>query len=609
MSLLWSDLNEQAEHSAVATLGMLDILAASSLPNGNIVPLLVPIVRRALAMRVADEFPNGQAKFFTLLADKLSRLPGSEPLREPLEASIQDIFLSLPDEGGKLLRESPAASGAFAELTEDAFLSALYKAGMPDQLVGLLENTTDEQFARLIDRSPDLPELIVSRPHGADSFERRLADCYGRLEDRTKAHLRASLPDKIRYTHLVDELFADTDDNEFIDVADKLLSGDPERVSILAQSLLDSRSAQPRLGVLRQLIVERQMPLQVKSALIAEGMQPTEVEIAWLLDRLDTELALGVIEKGGWSDVKLASLVSNDQKHLAQIFRLFASNGDFARLLKLIRGLKLPVASKMEIASPIFEMTPPSRERDELLEQFITSSFPVTTARDAEAVGRVLRLPGAAELLNRRSPAGLAKLVLPDLHPPSRALHWTLQVLLSGEEEILEIFARATAEISYRLIAAIRKEHGEETFKSWALFLDRMSKYDRNSAVEAAAESLEFAFSRQYWPASELVRSAVRIVYPVVKQDRRIVSRGFFSAPMDRPTKLRQSLATAYYYSTWPPKDLAIIAETLDIADKMYRLIRERWSGRKYLRDMFDGLDPKRSDIEKRARKHLRDFL
>ncbi len=609
MSLLWSDLNERAEHSAVATLGMLDILAASSLSERKIVPLLVPLVSRALATKVADEFPNGQAKFFTLLTNKLAKLPVAELLKEPLEVSIQDVFLSLPDEGAKLLRGSRAASDDFAGLTERAFVSALYKADASDQLVELLESTTGEQFARLIDRSPDLPELIVSRSHRAENFERHLSDCYGRLDVGTKAHLRTSLPGKITSNPLVDQLLAETDDSEFVDVADRLLSGNPERVSTLAQSLLNSRKAQPRIGLLRQLVRERQMPLTIKSALIAGGMRPTETEIAWLLDLQEPELALEVIDRGGWSDAKLASLVSRDEGRLTQLCRLFSSNGDLTRILKLIHGAKLPFTSKLEMAEPVFQETPPSREKDELIELFITAAFPIATAGDAEAAGRVLRLPGAAALLKQRSALALAKLLIPDLLPTPEGIKWTLQFLVSGVQKTDKVFAKSTAEITHRLVAAIGREHSEETFKSWALFLNTMAQYDSSSGLEAASESLEFAFSRQHWPASELVKSAVQIVYPVVKRDRRNISRGFFSAPIDRPTKLRQSLVTAYYYSTWPPQDLAIIAEALEIADKIYPLIKERWSGRRYLKDMFDGLDPKRSEIEKRARKHLRDYI
>jgi len=609
MSLLWADLERQSLRSPSAALGMLDVLAASNLSAVRIEHLVIPLARRTLANQSWMRFPGGAAKFLSLVLEKLASLPPLSALDGDLVRAARDLLVEDVDEGARLLTDLALPSVHFDYLVDVAFIEASNLPDEPRLLSAILFKIDDRRLCQLLELQPDLALRALNDPTKPASFALRLSEIFPALTSERKRDLRHALPHALDESSgvLVRALLDGTDDEEFAAVTRELAHSKAFAAPTIFSAILGAGDTVPRRKALQEVIIESPLDLNVRAWSLATMLIPTDDELNWLMSLRDRRLSIATLKEADWSSSELLDAMDAQLASVQKVVELLLEAGLDRTAGGLIRYAPLPFEQKLDLAERSLPLMPQTAV-GEISEDLIQSVFPVNTKRDAGLAKRALALDGATLVLKRYTSERLATLAFPDWSPSAANVRWTFEVMLANSEAMAAAFAPAADKIVARLASGRGEGFDEKLFERWAVFLEHAAPLPDSAAAVAAVESLQFALRHDRLPASELVKCAFSIVYSLVKDDHRPVYRGFFSAPLDQPTRLCHALADSYYHSNWPPRDLAIIAQRLDISDKIYEYIRDKWNGPKYLRAILKDLNPKRSDEEKQARKELRAY-
>jgi len=338
---------------------------------------------------------------------------------------------------------------------------------------------------------------------------------------------------------------------------------------------------------------------------------PTSQDLTWVLDQeagLGLALVNLVFER--WKAFDISRAVRGVSRGIERLFPLLFELGLISKALQLLRESEIDSRQKVSL---LLEYAPaiPEGEAEELTAVLLSATLPVREQADLNVVRQVLELPGALRALHRMGPAEISEgfFALDRKAEPLAGL--ALELVHELEPSLRDVFYRAVEEIVLRLSYWRTGELRETTYQLWAQLVSDAITHEAPGSVNAAAVTLEHAFANQYRPLSSLIVASFPAVYTVVvrRKSNRVIDRGFWSFERDKPGKLRRRLADAYYDSRWPPRDLAVMAEELGIADKIFDLIDRRWGGPDYLERLFNSLDPKRSSEERAARKRLRAYL
>jgi hypothetical protein len=605
LSLLWNEMGGLVRKSPGAALGMLDILASSALPKARVVELLQPIVEQLLADNLSQNFAQGPGKFTALLLEKLSGLPTPEALDTDLAYAVRNLIADNPIEGLRLLTDAGSVSDRFESLIDAAFAGAINKPIYP--IAGtLIDQLPKERVKRLFERQPALASTLLRSSLDSPTIIRVIDEIYSSLSSLARGAIRARVvPLLTKESAALVRVVAHGLDKEELHafVAGLAKLADRDRPAVFGELIKNAKSGDARLAV-RDTISIAPLALDEKARLIAKALRASRSDLEWLLKFSDRNLARLILENLKWPPDSLAyrGLETSDAEMLV---RLLHELHQEEAALSVVRHANIEVQQKIDSFERYFDHFPPAGLAALVLE-WIEACFPVRTEKEILLAEQLLALPTAPLALATLTPAQLAGTLVPAGRLEKEARAATLHLLAHSPEPVAPHIARSVDRIISRFTHGFDIE--QAIFADLALLLERSAIFDLATTASAALGSLDFAYNRTREPASDLVKAAFLILYPMVKGDRQLISTGIFTAPVDRPTKMRRDLANAYLIAIWPPRDLAIIAVRLSIADKIFSFVADRWGGPRYLRQMLDDLDPGRTKEEKQARKLLREY-
>lgn len=136
----------------------------------------------------------------------------------------------------------------------------------------------------------------------------------------------------------------------------------------------------------------------------------------------------------------------------------------------------------------------------------------------------------------------------------------------------------------------------------WSTVLHRSRELSEPSThLRACAESLQYAFRHTWLPLGPVVVAAFSDVYNAVSNTNvtpNEVSGLFGMMDWDKAKELRRTLVNSFYDSNvWRPGDLALAARDGAMLRKVFKRLKRKWHGEKYIRAMIDDLVA-RSDQE-----------
>jgi len=142
--------------------------------------------------------------------------------------------------------------------------------------------------------------------------------------------------------------------------------------------------------------------------------------------------------------------------------------------------------------------------------------------------------------------------------------------------------------------------------KQWSTVLARSRDLSEPSAhLRACAESLHFAFKHTWLPLSAVVVQAFGDVYNSVA-DRKVVPNevsclfGFMD--WDKAKELRRTLVDSFYDSNvWRPGDLALAVRNETMLRKVFKRLKRKWHGERFIRAMLDDLTSRNDELSVNA--------
>ena len=608
LSLLWNDLGKQSVQNSSASLGMLDILAASPIAEENAKKLLESVVLRALKERTWTQFPSGPGKFMELLFSKLDGLPTSPRLASPLRLATRDVILDDPSTAYELVDiAAPSPNHSYQSLIEDAFLEAAGQSSSPE-FAKLWLQLDENRFCKFLRRQPHILDIAFDDDALATGAANRLAESFSSLPPEVQARLRAALPDRLgeETASLLGPLLRQAGGKEYKSIATRLTNHVSGTESALMGRLLETADTSQRRTVLRGIIAESSLSRFDKGKLLASLLRPTTEELAWLIAD-HPELVVATSRAAKWTMGQLAEVIDSRPDVAERFIGALIEQDRASDAITLFERWNAPLNRKLSTFETIADDIPNALTKS-ALEDLVRSAFPLSSAEDGAVLGRLLKLKGAVFALESIGPRDLSELLFPDRRAEAATLNQVLAFLISQPAEVRPVIARSCAKIVDRLTSHQLSKLDKKVFANWARLLDQVADLDEKATISAAANTLQFAVAHGGLPVSEIVKASFLMLYPIVKSDRRSVRGGIFTPSIDRPTALRNDVADAYYRNSWPPRDLAFAAERLGIGDQVFTHLEKQWSGTRYLRRMLADLDPRRSKEERQARKRLRAF-
>lgn len=133
------------------------------------------------------------------------------------------------------------------------------------------------------------------------------------------------------------------------------------------------------------------------------------------------------------------------------------------------------------------------------------------------------------------------------------------------------------------------------TAKEWAIVLGRSRELSEPAVhLRACAESLHFAFKHTWLPLSSVVVQAFGDVYNAVADASVVpneVSCLFGIMNWDKAKELRRAVVDSFYDSNvWRPGDLALAVQNEGMLRKVFKRLKRKWHGDRFIRSMMDDL-------------------
>jgi hypothetical protein len=170
-----------------------------------------------------------------------------------------------------------------------------------------------------------------------------------------------------------------------------------------------------------------------------------------------------------------------------------------------------------------------------------------------------------------------------------RAWSW----LAAAPDQIYTSKSRATLAIIDLLERRSRQVWSEIVSAAWSDVIQRAQQLcGSRIGLRHCVQGLEVALGNNKLPLSSVVCSAFPTTYTAVVNQSHVADEAdrLFSYEWDKGRALRTSLIESYFYSDWPPGDLALIAESSFGLRKLFKRLWRKWRGAMYIERMIRDL-------------------
>jgi hypothetical protein len=179
----------------------------------------------------------------------------------------------------------------------------------------------------------------------------------------------------------------------------------------------------------------------------------------------------------------------------------------------------------------------------------------------------------------------------------ARAWQW----LAIAPRTLYERSPSAFPEILRTIFSSSSSYWNDATSRHWSSVLIRSRELSGTSPhLRACADSLQYAFKYTWLPLSSVVVEAFGDVYDAVAQSPSVpdeVSGLFGVFDWDKAKELRRSLVDSFYESSaWRPGDLALSARTDFMLRKVFKRLKRKWNGDRFIQAMIDDLGSRGGD-------------
>ena len=192
-----------------------------------------------------------------------------------------------------------------------------------------------------------------------------------------------------------------------------------------------------------------------------------------------------------------------------------------------------------------------------------------------------------------------------------RRVSKNLEALNAAPHEVRDAVVGVVDLLSRNLVERRWEKLGGAAYSAWASMLADAATASPERRIKATTTAFGFALRHVSYPVSPLVVASFPTVYrefPNLRKlglDSDLFPVSFYywmnaKDPKDARHRLIDALVSAFFHSSWPPADLLIAALEADVAKRVVKRVRKRFSGSRYLESIVE--DVKRLDDESRHR-------
>ena len=605
--LRWEELAARAKTTPTAVLGMLDILNARGRPGSQGWDCLLPMVSSALDLTTARSSPRESWDFVLALTGKVEWNTAPTALARKLEAAVRSLARAKPEE----------ALAVMDRVTADVHAPATVLKGLGD---GVAESPAFETLYECLSRlEPDLLlRLVVASDRVGESLVTAMnADASRWLnilvhmlegEDvnarhRVRRRLLSLVDDSVA-AETIPLMLADVAGTELADLIVELAGRGKLRSQPFYEAFAQGARNSGSVDVVRDAVASQVRSADI-DAFLLEIIEFTRSDLEWLLGLHDSALA-GRLLTALLADadaVPIQSLLSTRARTHRVVSALYSvlprSASQIARILTLDI---MPGGADLDIGFEIVSILP-AEERQSLetwLLREVLSVAPLGDARLAHALGEF----GAGLTPDELVAAATASSIGP------RRVSKNLEALNAAPQDIRDGVVGVVDVLSRHLVEHRWRKLDEAAYRAWAAMLASATAVDPERRIKATATAFGFALRHSSYPVSPLVVASFPVVYREIPKLKKlgIGSDLPFSyyywlnrrKPKDARRELIDDLVSAFFHSSWPPADLIIAALKANIAKRVVKHVRKRFSGTRYIEGIAK--DTNRLDDELRRR-------
>lgn len=268
--------------------------------------------------------------------------------------------------------------------------------------------------------------------------------------------------------------------------------------------------------------------------------------------------------------------------------------------LPIARDPKLVAAVAAAEGEPFFESLVDASQRS-AIRLFVAGVID-------EPVCRSWHAPAWAERWFERVQAHVLQEILRQAADHERAWAW----LAAAPRPLYGRKPAVLRDLTGGLVSACRGDWTTGMGRSWATVLRRATgEAAHGTHLGMCADALNFSFKHTRVPVSPVVVEAFCPVYAAVVESPGPPPEvawlfGFFD--WDKAKHLRRSLIDAFLDSSWPPGDLALAARDDALLRKIFKRVRRRWNGERYIQAMIEDLASRGGAEATQARRVLQEL-
>ncbi|WP_234086937.1 hypothetical protein [Azonexus sp. R2A61] len=585
--LMWNELEQRAESSPQAVLGLLDI--ASTRKDPKLIESLFPLVDRSLELAAGSFAPPDLLAYLqTLLGKFPSSLPPKTILRKIRKHTLEASLL-----------EPRAALDTLARAPENP-IPVVMVAGIGDGLAA--SSSLTNLIAPVLGLGRDAVQLLLGF---SKKFAGRFIQMVEEAEDlKTYQHLAAILEtrDQVRRSRLRRNILPHLRSpgwEESLKVL--LISSTPASISSAVKALWgankleiekfglalrDAADDPKKLGALRSALVCLPSSSAIDCVVISTvGMN--EQDVNWLFTSASERS-----RKSRWSEMLVDRATEWEIRALPE------------RSIEIL--ISLLETGLPKTARHMAELLVQSQSVLNRSIHIVGSLIPCVDAHVADrlvSMGIEGILTGRANCelnesatffnshANKVPPRDLVLMLVGGRSDVERVSN-NLMLLEGAPDSIKSNIAPSVDDLS----DSLSKRHGlvpsKDAIDSWADFIQFSGNIAESAQFRAASTALEYAFQRKHLDVSSLVVTCFPIVYENLRQGRSTPSflSHFIFVDWDRCRTARNELVDAFLGSVWPPSNLIVTAIYVDELQEVINILMRKKSGREYLERMASDL-------------------
>lgn len=575
IALLWDELIEKLDRTPMAALGLLDIANSGKVQDAQAVNSLDPALASAI-LRASTELPAADAwAFLTAIVAKI-RTRALPDGKKATAAAAQTLAARAPEGGVALLSRPelpdavegllPRIAYGLGEAGEGKCERALLSAP-PELILRLLA-----AGGRLSERAASDVELIKRVGRALEIVEPALVDAVGvsllpHLVEDWQLPAAAPLVARLDGQGLVAEISRLAVANDF------------QAVQFVEMVVERARAIGTKTDAMTAIVASP--PSQRRDALLAATIDPTVVDVTWLLDApglssgTANALLTSLLHRA--ADRQLSVILGDPRLRDEVLARMQDHAPDL--ILRAVLACELPIDTFVRMARTVLQEAD-AATRVRVAQEALRRCLPMHFGGDEmgflaqliDIVGERLDGGWAVRIgLGRAVPASAAsRNVIAFYNAPEPV---RLRVVLSVAELAQAIFDRHTIDLDVGALEAC------------ALFMLEAEKAAPGALLNAAGRLLPMLMRHRREPVSPMIAATFPMIYrELAKQDDVPILLQFIPfLDWDRCKAARSELVDAFMSSSWSPADLALTACRCGDVDKILRRTATSFRGKEYI--------------------------